>query len=132
LVHLQVIGDGVRGFRDGNGQTARFCSPQGLCFRSPDELYVCDTGNHAIRLIKLGNVEHVTTVAGNGTRGNDVEGGKSGVDQELSSPWDVCLGFSPEMLKRSERAFDVIYIAMAGSHQVRFKYVFKTTTMHHT
>jgi hypothetical protein len=84
---------------------------------------VCDTGNHALRLIKLGADDQVSTVAGNGTRGNDVEGGKSGVEQELSSPWDLCLGFSPEMFKRSERTFDVIYIAMAGSHQVMFSII---------
>ena len=31
------------------------------------------------------------TLAGTGTQGNDKEGGKCGPDQELSSPWDVCL-----------------------------------------
>jgi hypothetical protein len=91
---------------------------QGVCFRAPGELFVCDTGNHAIRLVDFGS-GLVTTVAGNGTRGNDLEGGNSGPSQPLSSPWDVCLGYSPEALKSiSGQPFDALYIAMAGSHQV--------------
>jgi hypothetical protein len=79
---------------------------------------VCDTGNHAIRLIKL-DLGLVSTVAGTGSRGNDLEGGKLGSEQTVSSPWDLCLGFSPEMFKSpEEKRPDVIYIAMAGSHQV--------------
>ena len=83
-------------------------------------MIVCDTGNHCLRLINLES-RLVTTLAGNGTRGNDLEGGRIGTDQPLSSPWDACLGYSPGMMTQvpaEERTFDVVYIAMAGSHQV--------------
>lgn len=114
---LETIGDGVRGFRDGTLEMARFSSPQGVCYRYPDELYVCDTGNHAIRLVNLASGK-VETLGGTGSRGNDLEGGGK-VEQTLSSPWDLCLGYSPGMLSgEGDRQFDVVYIAMAGSHQI--------------
>ena len=85
---------------------------------SPNVLLICDTGNHAIRSINLDS-GLVTTLAGNGSRGNDLEGGRVGPEQPLSSPWALCLGYSPEMLKSpEEKEIDALYIAMAGSHQV--------------
>ena len=49
----------------------------------------------------------VSTVGGTGVQGDDKEGGKTGLEQEISSPWDV--------VKISERA---VAVAMAGIHQV--------------
>ncbi len=37
----------------------------------------------------------VSTLAGTGYQGNDKVGGGVGVDQEISSPWDLDLGKSP-------------------------------------
>lgn len=37
----------------------------------------------------------VTTIAGNGKQGNDKFGGGIGIEQELSSPWDLVIGPSP-------------------------------------
>ena len=39
---------------------------------------------------------HVTTVAGTGVQGSDKEGGNKGVQQEISSPWDLALGGRPD------------------------------------
>lgn len=36
----------------------------------------------------------MTTLVGTGKQGNDKDGGLSGTQQELSSPWDVVLGSS--------------------------------------
>lgn len=58
-------------------------------------------------------IGNVSTIAGTGCQGNDKEGGLVGVAQELSSPWDLELGKSAE----SDHP-DVLYIAMAGSHQI--------------
>ncbi len=55
----------------------------------------------------------MTTIAGDGNQGNDKEGGKIGIDQKLSSPWDLELGKSPNALEP-----DLLYIAMAGLHQI--------------
>ena len=104
-----IIGRGERGFSDGNFQKVKFNSPQGLC-RIGDELYVCDTGNHALRICNLQS-GIVTTAAGSGNQGHDLTGGKSGPEQELASPWGICSGLSPDGGK-------VLFIAMAGSHQI--------------
>ena len=70
------------------------------------ELYVADTGNHAIRLVDL-EKDTVQTVAGTGeqSRGYFAIGGP-GASTDLNSPWGLVVqdGY--------------LYIAMAGSHQV--------------
>ena len=59
----------------------------------------------------------VTTIAGNGKQGKDYIGGLAGAKQELASPWDICLGHSPSSLDINDEP-DVLYIAMAGTHQI--------------
>ncbi|XP_058189989.1 protein SUPPRESSOR OF QUENCHING 1, chloroplastic isoform X6 [Rhododendron vialii] len=70
-------------------------------------LYVADTENHALRVINFVD-EMVGTLAGNGTKGSDYKGGGRGTTQLLNSPWDVCF----------EPVNEVVYIAMAGQHQI--------------
>lgn len=48
------------------------------------------------------------TLAGNGTKGSDYQGGEKGTSQLLNSPWDVCY----------EPINEKVYIAMAGQHQI--------------
>lgn len=95
----RTIGTRKRGFD--NGASASFDSPQGVAF-SGGTLYVADAGNHAVRAVDVGSGK-VSTVAGTGrqlrTRA-DLENGA------LSSPWDL------------EVKGDVVYIAMAGVHQI--------------
>lgn len=55
----------------------------------------------------------MSTLAGTGSQGTDKVGGKVGTAQEISSPWDVALGKSP-----GSEDCDVLYIAMAGTHQI--------------
>ena len=64
----------------------------------------------------------VTTLAGTGRQGNDKEGGAVGVAQELSSPWDLVMGKAP-----GDSEDDVIYIAMAGTHQLWVHFLQDTT-----
>lgn len=52
--------------------------------------------------------QEVRTVAGNTKQGHDYSGGHKGSAQPISSPWDVCFGNNQ----------DVLYIAMAGTHQI--------------
>ena len=74
----------------------------------------------AIRLINLES-RTVETLIGTGVQGHDMEGGKSGLQQAISSPWDLCLGHSFGKIKTEGdlEPFDTIYIAMAGTHQVK-------------
>ncbi|KAK4339749.1 hypothetical protein RND71_041211 [Anisodus tanguticus] len=117
---VQVGSTGAEGLRDGNFDDATFNRPQGLAYNAKKNLlYVADTENHALRVIDFVN-ETVETLAGNGTKGSDYEGGGTGTAQArldqiydfwkllLNSPWDVC--FEPEN--------EIVYIAMAGQHQI--------------
>ena len=60
------------------------------------------------------------TVAGSGSQSTDKEGGRFGTEQDLASPWDVCLVSSPlNFLTNPEaEAADVLLIANAGTHQI--------------
>ncbi|XP_062081822.1 protein SUPPRESSOR OF QUENCHING 1, chloroplastic isoform X1 [Humulus lupulus] len=105
---VQIGSTGEEGLRDGTFDDAVFNRPQGLAYNlKKNILYVADTENHAIREIDFVN-ETVRTLAGNGTKGSDYQGGGNGSTQLLNSPWDVC--FEPDNEK--------VYIAMAGQHQI--------------
>ena len=101
---LQVIGSGDKGFKDGSFQTSEFYDPQGMAL-SGDTLYVADTKNHSIRKIDLATQE-VTTLAGTGEQSETFHQGGNGRFVALNSPWDV------------EIVGDILYIAMAGFHQL--------------
>lgn len=99
------FGSGNPGYWDGRSQDSGFADPQGMAI-AKDALYVADTGNHAIRRIRLLNGE-VETVAGTGALGHDlpheyIEPTKTA----MSAPSDVAaLG-------------DNLYIAVAGQNQI--------------
>ncbi|KAM7272381.1 hypothetical protein ACFE04_027044 [Oxalis oulophora] len=105
---IQIGSTGEEGLQDGSFDDASFNRPQGLAYNAKKNLlYVADTENHALREIDLVN-ETVKTLAGNGNKGSDYQGGGKGTSQVLNSPWDVC--FEPVNEK--------VYIAMAGQHQI--------------
>ncbi|KAK3014291.1 hypothetical protein RJ639_008014, partial [Escallonia herrerae] len=105
---VQIGSTGEEGFRDGNFDEAAFNRPQGLAYNAKKNLlYVADTENHALRIVDFVN-ETVQTLAGNGTKGSDYKGGGKGSSQLLNSPWDVCF----------EPVNEIVYIAMAGQHQI--------------
>ncbi len=64
---------GIQGFTNGNSlQEARFYLPYDVKIDAAKNLYVSDSGNHAIRKIsREGNITTVTTVAGTGYPGNN-------------------------------------------------------------
>lgn len=55
------------GFTDGQGAAAAFNTPSAIALDHEGNLYVADTGNHAIRKVAPGGA--VTTLAGNGSPG---------------------------------------------------------------
>ncbi len=102
---VRVWGSGEQGFSDGDASTATFNHPQGMALRG-DELYVADTENHAVRLLRL-DTGAVRTVAGTGEQARSyAPRGARGREAALSSPWDLSI------------VNDVLYIAMAGTHQI--------------
>lgn len=66
---LRQFGSGEAALRDGRESEASFAAPQGLALTG-DVLYVADTGNHALRRVRLGDGE-VDTIAGSGHLGRD-------------------------------------------------------------
>ena len=89
-----VIGSGQAALKDGNFSESSFRNPRGLIV-SGNNIYVADTGNHAIRRIDL-TTKNVVTLAGNGSK------------TDIASPWDV------EMMGDNK----TLAIAMAGRHQL--------------
>jgi DNA-binding beta-propeller fold protein YncE len=101
-----VVGSGLAGRLDGALSEASFRRPQGMTEVGSD-LYVADTGNHLIRKIdrKRGMV---ATVAGTGSIGYRrlTDAQALARDFALRSPWDVL------------HHKGVLYVALAGSHQI--------------
>lgn len=64
---VATVAGSKEGFVDGSGLSAAFDTPSGLALDGDGNLYVADTGNHAIRKISRQGV--VSTLAGDGTPG---------------------------------------------------------------
>ena len=102
---LDVIGSGERGLSDGLWTAARLAQPQGMALAN-GKLYIADTGNHAIREADLTGGT-VATIVGDGQQDTDWETAPGPLAaRRLNSPWDL------------EIAHGVLFVAMAGSHQV--------------
>ena len=99
-----IIGSGTAGLKDGPLAAAQFNRPQGVAL-SGSTLYIADTENHAIRAVDL-NAGKVTTLAGTGQQALKRNMGGPALTTQLNSPWDVVA------------VGDVLYIAMAGNHQL--------------
>lgn len=64
---VSTLAGGAEGLRDGVGAEASFNTPSGLAVDAQGNVYVADTGNHAIR--KVTPEGRVSTLAGDGTPG---------------------------------------------------------------
>lgn len=62
-----LAGDGIPGFKEGNGDVAEFKLPFGIAVDASGNIYVGDGGNNRIRKINADRV--VSTLAGNGNAG---------------------------------------------------------------
>ncbi|MCC9204061.1 NHL domain-containing thioredoxin family protein [Arthrobacter sp. zg-Y769] len=138
----RTIGDGVKGWQDGDAGTARFNEPQGVALLPADvaekagyDVVVADTVNHRLRSVNLATGA-VQTIAGNGVQrlldaGNQTKAGAasagSGEAADDSAPSDSSdlLGADPLNISLSS-PWDLVWssklqrlvIAMAGTHQI--------------
>lgn len=98
-------GSGAPAFDDGTGTSASFVSPEGVAYYNSD-VYVADTGNHAIRKITpAGSVGTVTTLAGDGTAG--FVDNTFGLGARFSSPRSLIVVGS------------TLFVADTGNHVIR-------------
>jgi thiol-disulfide isomerase/thioredoxin len=105
---LLKVGREKENLVDGNFDEASFNSPSGMLFDG-ENLYVADSGNHAIRLINFKD-GIVSTIIGSGSQGEAIETGEnfSASEIELSSPTD--LEFFPDK--------NTIAISNSGTNQI--------------
>lgn len=104
-IHRQ-FGSGGPGFIDGPMELAAFQNPQGLWLQR-DALYVADTGNHAIRRIRLSSGD-VDTLVGAGRPGAPTEG-------VVHDPRSVALD-QPRAVAVSPS--NIVCIATAGDNRI--------------
>ena len=136
----RVIGDGTKGWADGDAASARFNEPQGVALLPADiaakagyDVVVADTVNHRLRGVDLATGT-VSTVAGNGVQrlldaGNQTKAGPAAGADEAgdSAPDDASdlLGADPLEVSLSS-PWDLVWsaklqrlvVAMAGTHQI--------------
>jgi thiol-disulfide isomerase/thioredoxin len=99
------FGSGNPGFWDGRNQDVGFNDPQGLAMLR-DALYVADTGNHALRRIRMMTGE-VETVAGTGVCGYELP------DEDIE-PTKVSMSAPTAAVGAGEK----IYFAVSGQNQI--------------
>ena len=140
----RVIGDGVKGWRDGSAETARFNEPQGVALlpsavaaQAGYDVVVADTVNHRLRGVNLADGT-VTTVAGNGVQrlldsGNQTKATAADSAPAVPAPAPgtsaatviAAPGTDPLTVSLSS-PWDVLWsaklerlvVAMAGTHQI--------------
>jgi sugar lactone lactonase YvrE len=98
---------GVSGSADGTGAAARFHSPAGIVAVGTT-LFVCDTGNHAIRKV-LSASGLVTTLAGTP--------GAAGATDNVAGPGNVL--FSSPRGIASDPGGSALFVADTGNHKIR-------------
>ena len=110
LTHVitTVAGSGVPGWTgDGTpATTARLQFPEDLAVAANGDIYVADTGNHAIRKVSFAT-GLITTVAGTGSPGSSGDGGPA-TSAKLKSPSGVSLAANGD-----------VYIADTSNRKIR-------------
>ena len=107
-------GDRAEGFKDGSLSQAQFNAPTGLAW-SENTLYVTDTGNQRVRVIKDGQVSTLVGSAASFYEGTSIYAGGF-IDGYLSTA-QIC---NPSGIAvDSSSGEDIIYIADTGNNAIR-------------
>ncbi|MGW8392064.1 gluconolaconase [Pseudoduganella sp. HUAS MS19] len=99
----RVLAGGIEGYSEGLGAAAAFNTPSGIALDKEGNVYVADTGNHAIRKIAADGT--VSTLAGSGVAGF-ADG--QGVQAQFNGPVGVAVD-----------AAGVVYVADTYNDRIR-------------
>jgi hypothetical protein len=94
----------VEGLRDGPGAEALFRRPAAAAVDAAGNVFVADTGNHAVRLVRPGALREVLTIAGDGTPGAALG---AGGEPRLRSPQGIAI--APD---------GSLFVADSGNHRI--------------
>lgn len=94
----------VEGLRDGPAAQALFRRPAAAAVNGAGEVFVADTGNHAVRLVRADAARTVVTIAGDGTAGWALGAGAA---TRLTSPQGVAVA-----------ADGTVLVADTGNHRI--------------
>ena len=111
-------GSGVQNFADGSRSTARFNSPTNLVVTSDGRVFVTDTGNHRIRVIRADGAA-VSTYAGSGATAQANE------PQELQAALDIALS-SPQRMTLAPDGR--LFFTESNGHRIRVIEVISSTS----
>ncbi|MDR0353023.1 MAG: IPT/TIG domain-containing protein, partial [Opitutaceae bacterium] len=100
-----IAGGGVAGFSDGVGPEVLFNTPSGIAIDNDGDLYVADTGNHAIRHIDM--VTGSVSLFAGGTTPGTTDGAVASA--RFDSPESVAV----------DNITGRIYVADTGKHRIR-------------
>lgn len=104
---ITTIGQGGKGFADGNFDQAYFNSPHGLLYHN-NKLYVADTGNNALREVDFESGK-VTTLIGSGAVGGKIASSEVDIEK-LNLAFPTAITFFPDK--------NHIAIANSGTNQI--------------
>ena len=102
-VSFDITGNRTPAFSDGTSQTASFNTPLGVSAAPFGIVYVADTNNHRIRIVRANG--NVTTLAGNGTIGST-----DGIGTNATFNFPSGIQIDP---------FGTLFVADRGNHRIR-------------
>ena len=108
----------ISGHVDGSFEEARFNNPHGMFYfnDAPERLFVADTGNNAIRMLRL-DTEEVFTVAGQSGLPGYVEG-IIGTNQ-FNAPKDITSFPNDTPGSPAQFGTDALLVADTGNNRIR-------------
>ena len=108
----KLAGTGSKGFADGPAAQAKFHCPQGVAVGSDGSVYIADSTNNRIRLVRDGQV---TTLAGSG-----VKGFQDGAAAQATFYLPVGVAVGPD---------GAVYVADESNHRIRVIHNDQVTTL---
>jgi len=105
-----LAGNDTAGFRDGNGNTAEFNTPTGVCVDKHGNVYVADMLNNRIRKITPSGT--VSTLAGNGVQAH--KDTTVAAYAEFNAPDGIAIDTAGDLFVADNGNFDIREISAAG------------------